>query len=177
MWMIIKIQSDRELSYWIMNFLHLMCSFSNMSLAIQEVAKDIDQIGWTDFLHGWVPVSFWQLQHSHCASINSRMMVKDWSKAFATQLLNITHRQWMFCNFSLHNKMQGHLELTQQANILTEIATLAESRPEDNLPKNRFLLEVEVVNLDSKSTAHQEYWIKAMKAALKAGQQCSSSRR
>lgn len=146
-----------------------MLSLGRMSPAVQEVATDIDLIGWTDFLHGRVPRSLRRFQTSHCASIGCRMTGADWMKAFVTRLLNITHGQWMYRNFSLHSKARGHLQLTRQANILTEIATLAESKPKDIPPESRFLLEVEIINLDSKSTAHQEYWINAMKAAIKAG--------
>ena len=94
---------------------------------------------------------------------------QDWSKAFVTKLLNILHGQWMYHNFSLHSKVRGHLKLTHQAEVLTELARLADSRPEDVPAESRFLLEVEVNTLDKKSMEHQEYWIAAMKAALKAG--------
>ena len=97
------------------------------------------------------------------------MTGKDWMKAFISKLLNISHGQWMYRNFSLHNKTRGHLQLTRQAEALAEIATLAECRPEDVPPESRFLLEVEITQLDSKSLVHQEYWIAAMRAALKAG--------
>lgn len=150
-----------------------MRSLGTMSLAVGEVADDIDMIGWVDIFHGRIPLSLTKFQQAYCASINSRMTGADWAKAFVTKLLNISHGQWMYRNFSLHNKSRGHLRLTQQAEVLSEIATLAASRPEDIPAESRFLLEVEVITLDGQSLARQEYWIMAMKAALKAGRQCS----
>lgn len=99
------------------------------------------------------------------------MSGQDWTKAFITWLLSITHGQWMCHNFSLHNKTLGHLQLTHQANMLTEIAQLVESKPEDIPPMSRFLLEVKIMNLETWTIAQQEYWMKDMKAALKAGSQ------
>ena len=155
-----------------------MRSLGSMSLAVGKVAEDMDMIGWTDLFHGRIPLSLTKFQQAYCASINSRMTGADWTKAFVTKLLNISHGQWMYRNFSLHNKTRGHLRLTQQAEVLSEIAkNLAVSKPEDIPPESRFLLEVEVITLDGQSLARQEYWITAMKAALKAGRRCSHSSR
>jgi hypothetical protein len=181
-WMVKNNKTDPELRYWLSKFLHFrgertMRSLGTMSLSVSEVAADIDMIGWTDLFHGRIPLSLTKFQQAYCASINSRMTGTDWAKAFVTKLLNISHGQWMYRNFSLHNKTRGHLRLTQQAEVLSEIATLAASRPEDIPPESRFLLEVEVITLDGQSLARQEYWITAMKAALKAGRRCSHSSR
>ena len=130
-----------------------MSLLGQMSPTVRAVAGDVDLIGWVDLLHGRIPTSLRVYQQSYCASMNSRMNGADWAKAFVTKLLNITHGQWMYRNFSLHNKSQGHLQLTQQAEVLSEIATLAASRPEDIPREGRFLLEVEVINLDTQSLA------------------------
>lgn len=146
-----------------------MRSLGTVSPALNVVADDIDLIGWTEMLHGRIPISLTQFQQGYCASINSRMTGQDWARAFVAHLLQISHGQWMYRNFSLHSKVRGHLKLTQQEQVLTEIARLADSNPEDIPAESRFLLEVEVTTLDQKSTEHQTYWIAAMKAALKAG--------
>jgi hypothetical protein len=75
--------------------------------------------------------------------------------------------------FFPHNKVKGRLALTEQAAVLSEIATLACSKPEDVPPNSRFLLELEVGRLDAQSLAQQKYWVTAMKAALKAGRRSS----
>lgn len=143
-----------------------MASLGEMPPALQEVARDIDNIGWVDMMHG---------RESHCAITGSRMTGKDWMRAFITKLLNISHGQWMYRNFSLHNKTRGHLQLQRQTEVLAKIATLAECQPEDIPAESRFLLEVEVTNtLESNSLVQQEYWIAAMKAAIKAGSRAPS---
>lgn len=181
-WMIKNEKTDRELRYWLIAYLRFrgertMSSLGVMSPALQEVSNDIDMIGWTDLLHGRIPISLRAYQQSYCASINSRMNGQDWAKALITKLLNVSHSQWMYRNFSLHSKSKGHLNLAHQADVLTEIAQLSECNPEDVPVESRFLLEVEIINLDTKSNTHQEYWISAMKAALKAGRRSCNARR
>jgi hypothetical protein len=105
-------------------------------------------------------------------SVNSRMTGTDWMRALVGKLLTISHTQWLYRNFSLHNKVNGHLRLTHQTEVLEEIARLSTTRPEDIPEESRFLLEVEMVTLDTTSIAHQEYWITAMKAARSAGRRC-----
>ena len=177
-WMGKNERTEAELRYFLAKFLHFrgersMCSLGQMSVAVREIAEDIDQIGWIDILHGRIPISLRHFQQGYCASINSRMNGADWAKAFVTKLLEISHGQWLYRNFSLHNKVKGHLALTEQAAVLSEIATLACSKPEDVPPISRFLLELEVGRLDAQSLAQQKYWVTAMKAALKAGRRSS----
>lgn len=106
-----------------------------------------------------------------------RLSGKDWMKAFISKILDISHGQWLYQNFSLHNKTKGHLKLTQQAQVLTEIATLSNCQPEDIPQESRFLLEIDAFQLDTSSLTHQVYWVTAMKAALKAGRRRPSSSR
>ena len=174
-WMIKHDKTNRELCYWLIKYLHFrgertMRSLGTMPPAIFQIAEDIDLIGWTDLLHGRIPVSLRIFQQDYCASMNSRMNGQDWARSFVTKLVDISHGQWMYRNFSLHSKTKGHLKLSRQADVLTEIARLSDCRPDDVPAESRFLLEVEVNTLDQKSLAHQEYWIAAMKAAVKAGQ-------
>ena len=102
-----------------------MCSLGQMSTAIRKIAEDMDEIGWIDLLHGRVPTSLRHFQQGYCASVNSRMNGTDWTKAFITKLLNISHGQLMYRNFALHNKSRGNLRLTHQAEVLNEIAKAA----------------------------------------------------
>lgn len=180
-WMAKNQRTDAELRYWLIKFLlfrgeRSMSSLGDMSPAVKTVASGIDSIGWDDLLHGRIPISLLTFQHSYCASLGNRMNGADWAKAFVIKLLDISHGQWMYRNFSLHNKNRGHLQLSHQAEVLSEIAILAESRPEDIPPESRFLLELETATLDLQSLARQEYWVAAMKAALKAGRRCGQGR-
>ena len=90
-------------------------------------------------------------------------------KNLVTKLLTISHKQWLFRNVSLHNKVNGHLKLTHQATVLAEIAQLSTCSPEEIPEECRFLLDFEMTSLDKAPILQQEYWISTMTAAKVAG--------
>ena len=141
--------TDNELRYWLIHYLRLrgectMCSLGDMSGSIKEIAQDIDLIGWVDIMHGRLPKSLHTYQNTYCRMRNSRRTGTDWMKQLTTKLLNISHSQWLYRNFSLHDKIKGHLQLSHRAAILEEAAKLATTRPEDIPDESRFLLEIDL---------------------------------
>jgi hypothetical protein len=72
-------------------------------------------------------------------------------------------------NFSLHNKVNGHLKLTHQVTVLEEIVYLSTCSPEEIPEECRFLLDFEMIPLDNTPLSQQEYWVSAMTAAKVAG--------
>jgi hypothetical protein len=166
--------TDTEFSFWFINYLLLRGEYTMEQLGfmptwMSEIARDIDKIGWVDILHGRLPRSVLRFQQSFCALTNDRMTGRDWFKRLVSKLLNISHAQWAYRNFSLHNKLNGHLRLCRQEEVLTKIAELS-STPPDAIPEeSRFLLEFESSSLDSSNLTQQEYWVTAMTAALTAG--------
>jgi len=71
-----------------------------------------------------------------------------------------------------YNKVKGHLHLSHRAEVLAEITTLSNSQPEEIPEESRFLLELEMVKLDTAPLTQQEYWVAAMTAALSAERCC-----
>ncbi len=105
--------TDWELRYWITQYLLLrgtrtMSSLGDMSTWMKEIACEVDLIGWEDMLHGRLPRGLHTYQTAYCRLRNSRLTGTDWMKKFAAKLLSISHSQWLYRNFSLHNKIKGH---------------------------------------------------------------------
>ncbi len=55
----------------------------------------------------------------------------DWAKQFISKILHITHSQWIFRNFSLHDKLNGYLHNKKAEEIALELEYLAGLAPED----------------------------------------------
>jgi hypothetical protein len=170
--------TDRELSYWLYHYWllrgeHSMSALGMTSPAMREIAAEFDLIGWNDTLHGRLPLALLRYQNVYCISVNSRSTGADWMKTLITKLLNISHSQWLYRNFSLHNKINGHLRLTHQVTVLEEIARLSNCNPEEIPEECRFLLDIEMAFIDDAPLAQQEYWVAAMTAAHAAGRRCS----
>ena len=166
--------TDNELAYWLYHYWLLrgeytMKSLGMTSIAMLEIAEEFDTIGWDDSLHGRLPLALLRYQITYCSGVNSRISGPSWMKALITKLLQISHKQWLFRNFSLHNRVNGHLRLTHQASVLEEIARLSTCDPDEIPEECRFLLDFEITALDKAPLSQQEYWVSAMQAAKAAG--------
>ena len=111
-WMCQNDHTDTELAYWIKkcllfrgtrSFALLVTEGGFSSLDVRVAAVGQDRIGWTDFLHGKVSIEIASIQKFHCMSSPAcRLTGNDWMKAIITHLLQMSHSQWIFCNYTLH---------------------------------------------------------------------------
>jgi hypothetical protein len=99
------------------------------------------------------------------------MTGEDWMKAFVLHLIQISHLQWIFRNFTLNDKQRGYLSLLKWATVLKEVDWLLETAPEDVPAGSQYLLELDYSALHNASLERQSYWVLAMKAACRAGKQ------
>jgi hypothetical protein len=93
------------------------------------------------------------------------MTSNDWMKHFIGRLLLISHSQWLYHNFTLHNKSRGYLHLQCQKEVLKEVDRLMDTNL-DNIPQgSQYLLVLDFTSLYNSSFERQSYWVLAMKAA------------
>ncbi len=90
----------------------------------------------------------------------------DWAKQFISKILHITHFQWKFRKFSLHDQRNGYLYKKKVEEIALELELLAGLAPEDVPAESRFLLEINFNDLNKSNVESQKYWILAINAAL-----------
>jgi hypothetical protein len=118
------------------------------------------------------------IQDIHCRlSSSCRLTGADWMKAFISHLLQISHSQWIFRNYTLHDKQRGYLRLRLCLTVLREIHKLLETPPSEVPPESQYLLEIDHSTMYTASYEDQAYWVLAMKAARRAGRQTTISRR
>ncbi len=92
----------------------------------------------------------------------------------SSHLMQALHCQWIFCNFTLHDRQWEYLQLNQLRDLLRKLDTLIHT-PSDDIPKeSRFLLKLDYSTLYSASFERQSYWVLAMKAARQSGR-CTSA--
>ena len=109
------------------------------------------------------------IQNLHCATAPCRMNGGDWVKGLISRVLHISHGQWTFRNFTLHDQQRGYLRLKNRNAVMAEIEVLMEMDPEDLPAESKFLLEIDYSSLLRSSFERQSYWVRAMKAARHAG--------
>ena len=166
-WMHQDDRTDPELAYWVPKYLLLrgqrrFTAMGPMSAMLQRAGASQDLIGWEEFLHGRVSVEIAKIQMAHCAMSPCRMNGNDWMKQFASQLVNISHAQWVYRNFTLHDKSKGLLHLQRRNDVLMEIDRLVQLRPEDLPEESKFLLEIDLKSLQHSGYERQAYWVQVI---------------
>ena len=146
-----------------------MATLGPMSQAMRQAAISQDTIGWRDFTEGKVSKDVPSIQRAHCAGAPCQMNGDDWMKHFIFHILQITHSQWIFRNITLHDKVRGTLRLKERKEVLKEVGQLIETDPADVPTESQFLLEFDFDSLDRTSFEKQTYWVRAIKAARRAG--------
>ena len=108
-----------------------MATLGPMSHAMRRAEISQGKIGWKKFTGGKVSKDFASIQRAHCAGAPCRMNGDDWMKHFISQILQITHSQWIFRNITLHEKVRGTLRLKERKDVLKEVRQLIETDPAD----------------------------------------------
>ena len=69
-----------------------------------EAAIMQDRIGWFELMHGKIAIQLVRLQEQYCLTNNNGLNGKSWSTSMVRQLLDMSHSQWLYRNFSLHHQ-------------------------------------------------------------------------
>ena len=88
---------------------------------------------------------------------------------FISHILHLSHSQWIFRNVTLHDSISGTLRLRKRVDVLREVESLLETDPLAVPPESKFLLEFDFTSLYRSSFERQTYWVRAIKAARRAG--------
>ena len=100
-----------------------------------------------------------------CHRING----EQWVKQFISKLLHVTHIQWIFRNFTLHDKQRGWLRRKEKSERMGKNENLWETDADDIPEGSRFLLEMDYDKLLQSNFHDKTYWVVATEAAIVAG--------
>ena len=119
-----------------------LATLCHMSPAFWEVAESQDEIGWWEFFHGKVSTKIRKLQGTHCILAGTNINGHDWIEHFIQRLVEISHAQWLYRNFTLHHYAKLYLHQRTVNKISQDIELLAGTRPSDIPQESRYLLEI-----------------------------------
>ena len=91
-------------------------------------------------------------------------------KGFVSQLLSITHAQWIFCCITKHHHTNGTNALKSRKEVLTKVEQQLDKGLEGLPPEDQWLLEIDPHELRKKVLPQQQYWLLAVDAAQEAGE-------
>ena len=139
-----------------------------LSIDMRRVAASQDLIPWKDFMEGKLSKEWFTLQRLSLACSSSRLTIADWSKRLISQVLQVSHAQWIFRNVSLHDHQRGYLALQERTAVLEEIDRLSQLDSDQVPGESRYLLEIDFTALNQSLAEKQAYWLFAMRAAVQA---------
>lgn len=111
-WMAL-LHTDPLLREAVVTFLHHRGSLcwsdimSNYPHRYQALGNAQDLLGWDCFLSGMISTKVQHIQADHLSTSASRTSLRLWMKQFITQVLQITHGQWVYRNEVVHNATSG----------------------------------------------------------------------
>jgi hypothetical protein len=108
------------------------------------------------------------LQQQFYAVNGSWMSLDKWSSGLITRLLEITHGQWLYCNFIVHNPISGIILTGKKEELLLEIERQWDLGGAGLLEEDKYLEEVNLGNLETTLGERLHYWLLAIKTERKA---------
>jgi hypothetical protein len=90
-----------------------------------------------------------------------------WSSRLNTQLLEITHGQWLYWIFMVHNPVSGTIATAKKEEILLEIECQQKLEDAGLLKEDKYLVEVNMGDKETTLGKHQHYWLLTIKTVWK----------
>jgi hypothetical protein len=147
----------------------------NLPHIFPKFAKSQDVIGWDIFAAGMVSTKLLRIQSLHLTKNNLSFRAMRWITDFITQLLQLTHTQWIYQCVLVHNRTTGTLISTHKEDLMKEIEYQLTLGPNTLAEEDRFLLECKFDDLTTTTGEHQEYWLLAIKASREASRLCTAA--
>ena len=119
-------------------------------------------------LEGMISKEIVVLQQQFYAVNGSWMSLDKWSSGLITWLLEITHGQWLYRNFMVHNPVSGTIATGKKEELLLEIERQWDLGDAGLLEKDKYLAKVNLGDLETTLGERQHYWLLAIKTAWKA---------
>jgi hypothetical protein len=133
----------------------------------QALGHSPDFIGWRWFLEGMISKEIVDLQHQFYAVNGSQMTLDKRSTGLITWLLEITHGQWLYENFMVHDPVSGVIVTAKKEKLLLEIEHQRDLGDAGLLEEDKYLVEINLGNMETTLGERQHYWLLAIQTAQK----------
>jgi hypothetical protein len=113
-------------------------------------------------LEGIISKEIVDLQQQFYAVHGSQMSLDKWSTGLITRLLEITHGQWLYQNFLVHNPVTGAIATAKKEELLLEIERQWDLGGAGLLEEDKYLAEVNLGDMETTLGEPQHYWLLAI---------------
>ena len=91
-------------------------------------------------------------------------MLDNWAKGLAIKLLEATHGQWLYRNMLVHDNMSGLKAAERKEELQRKIEDQIELGGAGLDEQDRFMLEINLEDLETSTGEDQYYWLIAIRA-------------
>jgi len=137
-------------------------------LQYRRLAASVDCIGWRRLFEGMISKELVELQKFALVESESRMTVDSGAKALVIKLIEVTHGQWIYRNVVVHDRTAGDLVSRRKEEIRIAIEEQIELGEDGLAEEDRYLLEIDLEDLDNSTGEDQMYWLLAIQSAREA---------
>jgi hypothetical protein len=134
----------------------------------RQMAVDQDAIGWRRFMEGMVCHRMRTIQRLYHFHAGTHLSPERWAKGLILKLLEATHGQWLYRNVQIHDSVAGTQATLRKEVIQREIEAQMEMGQAGLLDEDQWMLEVNLMDLETTSGEQEEYWLVAIRAAREA---------
>ena len=93
------------------------------------------------------------------------MSLDKWCTGLITRLLEITHGQWLYRNYIVHDPMSGTIAMAKKEELLLEIERQRDLGNTGLLEEDKYLAEVNLEEMATSLGERQHYWLLAIQTA------------
>jgi hypothetical protein len=133
-----------------------------------SMAADQDHIGWRQFMEGMVCTRIRGIQEAYSMIEGMHTSASRWTTGLILKLLKTTHRQWLYQNVQVYDAVAGTRVTLRKEQIQWEIEHQMELGASGLLQEDKYLIEINLEDMETTSGERQEYWLLAITAAQEA---------
>jgi hypothetical protein len=130
---------------------------------------------WLDMM-GMLSTQMAAVQSVYLLQHQSARPVWKWLSGLITQLLQVTHCQWIYRCVLVHDRSTGTLVSAHKEELMKEIEYQLGLGEEGLVEDDKFLLECNFDELATTNGEHQEYWILGIQAVREVCRLCATAR-
>jgi hypothetical protein len=127
-----------------------------------------DKIRWRRFLKGMISKEITFMQKQFYTLNGSRVSLEKWFSGLVTWFLEITHGQWLYRNYIVHDPDSGTIANARKEELLLEIEHQRKLGDAGLLEEDKYLAEVNLEEIELSLGEWQHYWLLAIQTAQNA---------
>ena len=116
-------------------------------------------------MEGMISREILPLQEEFVDAGGSTMSLSDWAQGLVVKLLECTHGLWLYRNLHVHDSLAGAATPARKEEIQQFIEDQLERGGEDLDDDDKFLLDINLDDLETSSGEEQHYWLLQIEAA------------